>query len=217
MTFFQDLSVPQPPRRERTPRYVPPVWAGAPGRELPAVVPVGRFLHLSPTFVMAVEFVKVYSTGCLFELSWKLRRQDQSEEGDEQWGELRASFFSQPHSRWARPNMPLAALLCGVELSDGSRASTGAMLNGPHPTPDAPDPEPPVLLFQPRGGGGSDDELAGSGTLWLWPLPPAGDLRLITQWNDMGMPETSITLDGAELRAAAAGVQTYWDQDDIQG
>jgi hypothetical protein len=211
LTFFQDLPVPEPPRRGRTIRYVPPVWAGAPRHELPEVVAVGRFLHLSPTFVMAVEAVKVYSTGCLFDLSWKVRRHD---ENDEEWAELNASFFSQPHARWAKANVPLAALLCGVEFADGSKASTGAMLNRPHPAPDAPQPEPPVILFQGQGGSGGDDEMAASGTLWLWPLPPAGAMRLVTQWTDMGMPETSIDLDGTQLREAAAGAQQYWPEGD---
>lgn len=213
MTFFQDLPVPEPPRRGRTVRYVPPEWAGAPRYELPAVVHLGLFLHRSPTFIMAVESVKVHSTGCLFDLSWRLRRRNES---DEQWDELNASFFSQPHARWARPRQPLAALLCGVQLADGSKASSGAMLNRPHPAPNAPNPDPPVLLFQGQGGNGGDDEMSSSGTLWLWPLPPAGDLRLVTQWTDMGMPETSITLDGGHLRDAAARVQPYWPEEDQQ-
>lgn len=211
MTFFQDLPAPEPPRRGRIVRYVPPEWAGAPRHELPSVVHVGRFLHLSPSFVMAVESVKVYSTGCLFELSWMLRRQDES---DEKWDELNSSFFARPHGRWAKPGSPLAALLCGVELADGSKASSGAMLNWPSPAPDAPQPEPPVILFRGQGGNGGDDEMSASGTIWLWPLPPAGDLRMVAQWTDMGMPESSITLDGAQLREAAAGAQKYWPDGD---
>ncbi|MHC6228415.1 hypothetical protein ACX5I6_01210 [Arthrobacter sp. MMS24-T111] len=73
-------------------------------------------------------------------------------------------------------------------------------------------PESPVLYLQNRGGGGGGDELAGSGTIWLWPLPPAGDLRLVAQWTGMGIPESSITLDGTQLREAAAGAQKYWPE-----
>lgn len=51
--------------------------------------------------------------------------------------------------------------------------------------------------------------MSAMGTLWLWPLPPAGDLRLLAQWTSMGMPESSIVLDGSRLRAAAAAVQQY--------
>jgi hypothetical protein len=85
MTFFQDLPVPEEPRRSRTVRYVPPAWAGAPAHELPAVVHIGQFLHSSRSFVLAVELAKVYSTGCSLDLTWTLRR---AEEDDEAWAQL---------------------------------------------------------------------------------------------------------------------------------
>jgi len=72
------------------------------------------------------------------------------------------------------------------------------------------DPEPPVLALHGGGGGGGDEEFSGSGTLWLWPLPPAGDLRLVCQWTDLGLEERSLMLDGGTLRAAAGSVQPYW-------
>ena len=49
-----------------------------------------------------------------------------------------------------------------------------------------------------------------------WPFPPAGDLRLVAQWTDMGMAESSITLDGTRFRDAAAGAQKYWPEEDGQ-
>ena len=81
--------------------------------------------------------------------------------------------------------------------------------------PDDPayHPTSPVLYLQNRGGGGGDDELTGSGFLWLWPLPSAGDLRLVAQWTDMGMSEGSIILDGKQLREAAAGAKKYWPEE----
>jgi hypothetical protein len=106
-----------------------------------------------------------------------------------------------------------SALIFGVQLLDGSKASTGTMQMPDMPGDPAYQPAPPVLYLQNQGGGGGDDELAGSGTLWLWPLPPAGDLRLVAQWADMGMGESSIILDGTQLGEAAAGVQKYWPAD----
>jgi hypothetical protein len=64
------------------------------------------------------------------------------------------------------------------------------------------------------GGSGGDDELAGSGTVWLWPLPPAGELRLVVQWTQFGLAETSVMLDGGALRDAAAGVQRFFTEED---
>ncbi|MEO8284366.1 MAG: hypothetical protein ABI568_13360 [Pseudarthrobacter sp.] len=59
--------------------------------------------------------------------------------------------------------------------------------------------------------------MSANAALWLWPLPPAGDLRLVAQCTDMGLPESSISLDGLQLRDAAAGVQKYWPEEDEQG
>ncbi len=86
----------------------------------------------------------------------------------------------------------------------------------PIPEPP-PQPERPVLLFQGQGGNGGDDGMSSCGTLWLWQLPPAGDLRLVTQLTEMGIPESFITLHGAQLNVAAAGAQKYWTDEGGRG
>jgi hypothetical protein len=78
------------------------------------------------------------------------------------------------------------------------------------------EPKGPVFEFRGKGGNSNDDEMAGTGTLWLWPLPPAGNLRLVAQWTDMGMGESSVVLDGQRLRDGAAGLQKYWQEEDKQ-
>lgn len=207
MTFFQDFPTPEPLPRGKTVRYVPPPWAGAPQYELPVAVHVGQFLHLSPTLSMAVKSVQVFSTGCSFDVSWIFRRGD---EGDEKWAELNAVFFRGGPSMSAGHVSLDSTLLFGVEMPDGARASTGAQrLQGLHGNPGQ-QPEAPVLEFRGTGGNGGDDEMAGGGTLWLWPLPPPGALRLVAQWKDLGMEETSIVLDGGQLRDAAVAVQEFW-------
>jgi hypothetical protein len=168
MTFFQDFPVPPMPPRGRAVKYVPPVWAGAPEYELPAVVHIGQFLHLSPTMMVAVKSAAVFSTGCTFDVSWTIRR---GERTDEEWLDLNEVFF--------RPG-------------PGPRRGAGAGS---------------MLLF---GAAFPDGSKSGSGTLWLWPLPPAGELRLVAQWKDFGLQECSIALDGAQLRDAASGVQKFW-------
>lgn len=214
VTFFQDLPVPEEPRRGRTTRYVPPAWAGAPAHELPAVVHIGEFLHRTPTFVMAVELAKVYSTGCSFDLTWTLRR---AEEDDKAWAELNGAFFGHSHSRESIERRPFAALLFGVQLADGTKARADSTLHGRYPPGTAEQPDPPVLILRGNGGEGGDDEMSGKASLWLWPLPPAGDLRLVAQWSELGMPEASITINGDQLRGAAAGAQQYWSEEVGQG
>lgn len=212
MTFFQDFPAPDVPSQPRAPKPVRPEWSGAPEDELPVVVHVGQFLHRSPTRILAVRGVNAYSTGCLIDVSWLLRRGD---EADQEWAMTHATFFNSRHVPMSASNG--TELLFGVQFPDGSKASTGSVTSPFMPQDPTNRPDSPVLYLQNRGGGGGGDELGGSGTVWLWPLPPTGDLRLVAQWTDMGMPESSITLDGAQLREAAAGAQKYWPEEDGRG
>lgn len=204
MAFFQDFPVPPLPPRRRAARHTPPPWAAPPAYELPAVVHLGTFLHRSQDAVVALGSAEVFSTGVAFNLSWVFRR---GEEDEDAWDERRGLFFRPMGMHQGRGSQ--SALMFGVQLPDGSKASSGHQvpygLMGP-----GGQPEPPTLALNNGGGSGGDDELAGTGTLWLWPLPPAGDLRLFAQWTDFGLEETSITLDGGRLRDAASGVQQYW-------
>jgi hypothetical protein len=45
---------------------------------------------------------------------------------------------------------------------------------------------------------------------WLTPLPPAGPLRLVVRCGLFGLPEASVVLDGAAIRAAAEEVVVLW-------
>ncbi|WP_306632195.1 hypothetical protein [Arthrobacter sp. B1I2] len=209
MTFFQDFPVPPLPPRPRTTRYVPPPWAAAPAYELPAVVHIGKFVSRTPGMVVAVKSADVFSTGCVFSLSWLFRRDDQS---DDDWADLQHLFF-QPRVGVRRGSGKQTGQMFGVEFPDGTKASTGAM--GPHVfmERDQP-PQPPTLVLNNGGGSGGEEEFSGTGALWLWPLPPAGDLRLVSQWTDFGLEETSIVLDGGRLRDAVADVQRFWPEED---
>jgi len=211
LAFFQDFPIPTQPKRGRQVRFVPPPWSGAPRYELPALVNIGQFLHLSPTRVIAVKGVEVYSTGCNIDLTWIVRRGDET---DEEWEGLTAVFFQ--HGFRPKPNQNLldVLLLFGVELPDGSRAFTGPNGGGRYMDPSQ-QPTAPVLTLNGGGGSGGDDELAGSGSLWLWPLPGEGELRLVTQWPALGIDESSLILDGGQLSAAAAGAKEFWTGDSV--
>ena len=209
MTFFQDFPVPPLPPRPRNTRHVPPPWVAAPAYEVPAVVHLGRFVSRTPSIVVALKSAEVFSTGCLFNLSWVFRRADQTEED---WAELQHLFFHQGRGIRVGSGRQ-TGLMFGVEFPDGSKASTGSQIPYGLMEPGT-NPEPPVLVLNGGGGSGGDDEFSGTGTLWLWPLPPAGDLRLVAQWTDFGLAETSLMLDGGALRSAAAGVRQYWPEEE---
>lgn len=211
MTFFQDFPTPELPPHPRSERLVPPPWAGPPLHELPAVFPIGKFMYRSPTFVLAVEAAKIYSTGCIIDASWMFRRTDQE---DRRWNDLNAVFHrGAPHLHNGQISLD-SVLLFGIQFPDGTKASTSSHVMRARTAIPQERPDAPVFDFRGKGGSSNDDEMTASVSLWLWPLPPAGDLRLVAQWTDMGMPESSITLDGTQLREAADRAQRYWPEDE---
>ena len=92
-------------------------------------------------------------------------------------------------------------LLLGVEFSDGRRAST---LGGHVGPPD--DPAVPTLV--PGGGGGG--MASASGTIFLSPLPPPGEVTLVVAWPHRAVPETTFALPTDEILAAASRVRELW-------
>lgn len=94
-------------------------------------------------------------------------------------------------------------ILFGVGYADGRKA----ILGRGHPT--SIDEDPPGPLLMPRGGGGGTAEWRMG--VWLWPLPPPGDLTFVTAWPSQGISETSVTVDASELNAAASQAEHLWD------
>lgn len=197
MTFFDDL--PEPPQRPRQPQPLRPGWSGPPSNELPGVVHVGEFVHNSPTTVIALKSVEVYSTGCLLELVWSVRRSDES---DREWRDVMEESFS-------RPALPGA--MVGVALPDGRKAiasyPNAEMFDG---TDDVTGP----VLTNIGGGGssGNDETVQGSANYWLWPLPVEGDSKLVAKWEELGMPEGSLVVSGEKLSDALGKIRKYWSE-----
>jgi hypothetical protein len=63
-----------------------------------------------------------------------------------------------------------------------------------------------------HGGGGGDDRSTRYDYL-AWPLPGEGELRFVVEWEELGIPETSATLDAAVLAEAAAQARPVWPED----
>jgi hypothetical protein len=89
----------------------------------------------------------------------------------------------------------------GIELPDGRRLVDDRWHE---------DAEATARLVQRGGGGGG---LTWRQDYWLWPLPPAGALRVACQWRDEGIEETVVEIDAAPLRAAAARAVELWADD----
>lgn len=208
MSFFDDF--PAPPERLRQAKHVPPVWAAPPSDELPAVVSVGQFLQRSPRMVMAVKSVEVFSTGCVIEMVWTVRR---GSESDVEWGTVTEQCFNRASYRNSPQAGHSGGPRFGVGYPDGRKAAADQLH---HPGFEATDVATgPVLMTTGGGGGsGSDDEVGSASRFWLWPLPKVGDLRIVAQWTDLGMGEKSALVSGEELAAAAEKVQKYWPRPD---
>ena len=204
MSFFDDI--PEPPQRPRPPRHVPPVWAGPPSDELPAVISVGQFLHRSDRMVMAAKSVEVFSAGCLFEVVWAVRR---SSEKDSEWSLITDQCFNRGGYRPDAEGARSGALRFGVAFPDGRKTTTSRLHPGMFDGSETVS-GPVLMMAGGSGGSGSDDELFASSKFWLWPLPLGGDTRVVAQWDDLGMAEVSVLISGEQLAAAAPKVQKYW-------
>ncbi|MFK0039316.1 hypothetical protein ACIQTW_05695 [Paenarthrobacter sp. NPDC090517] len=151
MSFFDDL--PEQPARPRQPQPVQPGWYGPPSDELPGVARVGGFFHKSQRMVVALKLVEVYSTGCLLELVWSVRRGNES---DQEWREIVEESYNHPRSSLdTRTGLEL-----GVAFADGRKAV--AAIHGPLSFQEAEDVAGPVLTTLGGGGGATTTSMSSS-------------------------------------------------------
>ncbi len=142
---------------------------------------------------MAYRFL-AYPTGVEFTLDLRLRRPEDYQR-DMPWD---------LHGR-RRPGPPPDDFLrLGMLLSDGAKWTN---LEWRHWRADEP-PQPPVVMH--RGGGGGGDSF--TMRYWMWPLPPAGPLTLVSQWPAYEVPETTVVVDTTELLARASESQPIWPE-----
>ena len=91
----------------------------------------------------------------------------------------------------------------GVQLADGTRLG--------HRAPQSPDLEPepgPASFTQTKATGGG---LHFSTSWWVHPFPEGDTLEVVVAWEHQGVPESSVQLDLAALRAQAAREEVLWD------
>ena len=194
MSFFEPPPPPpEPPEEQRQ-----PAWIGPPENELGVGVPVRRVLFRGDELAIALIGIVAFSTG--LELQVVVRRRHVSDEPD--------LMHFHMHGRAARGGeLGPEVFRFGVEYPDGRKAT-----NLGHP-PFGEDPPGPVLINRGGGGGGRSWNFG----YWLWPLPPAGALRVVVEWPAFGVPLTDIELDGAAFAEAAAGVDVLWPGDGPTG
>lgn len=96
----------------------------------------------------------------------------------------------------------------GVVLADGWKVlADGPFVGGVDPMAE---PEGHTLNRRQQGGGGGGSTFSSADQLWLWPLPPAGPLELVMQWEALGIGETRVSVDVSDISQRAARARPYW-------
>ncbi len=199
MSFFPPEPDPIEPDAPVEPRRP---WLNPPVDEIPALHPTSALLAVTSHVAIALIGVHIFSDGVQLRVERRLRRGDLSAR---EWQEMSATFTE---------HCPTGAagrrLRYGVELAGGERLlDDSPFTSGSNPW------NPPSGSSLIRGGGGGSGDpqtYSFSDELWLWPLPPAGPLRIVLRWPAMGIAETSAELDAASFAAAAQWVVPLWDR-----
>ena len=189
------------PDEDSEPTFVRPPWFGPPEGELGVSLPLAVVVGRSDNAVVALRDATAYSMGVALELVAAARGLRQAEA---------QTLFHEQHFADPDDELPAAFLRVGLELPDGTRVSN---LTGHRAFSMRPEQEPDAPLLVPSGGGGGSagpGHVTMSPAYWLWPLPPAGTLRLFVEWPRLGVALSSCELDGAAIRSAAAKSQPLW-------
>lgn len=208
MDFFPDP--PDPPDDDEVEESPQPVWAGPPDDVLAGGVPVGLVLGQSASTVVLLSAIRAFPTGLQMDLGVRIR-------GPVGRWNLSREVFDHPGIHDDQPEWRTGRLKWGFELADGRRATNvdhSAWLEQPnqdHSRPQRADdstgePDRPVLTA--RGGGGGPRSVEWD--VWLWPLPPAGRLRVACEWPDRGIELTVQDLDAQVFLDAAARARPVW-------
>ena len=181
---------------------------GAPEDVLPGVVPVELVLGRSASTVVMLTGMRAFPTGLQMNLSVRLR-------GKAARRDLHSEVFDGQYSHDMDADWQERRLKWGFELADGRRVTNvdpwPHQPNEDHSRPHPPDdwlwePGHPVLM----GGGGGGGSSSVDRDYWLWPLPPAGSLRVVCQWLNQDIAVQVQDLDTAPFLAAAARARPVW-------
>jgi hypothetical protein len=99
-------------------------------------------------------------------------------------------------------SLPVEFVRFGVQFPDGGKATN---VGSERHWPDATDP---VHGLQTHSGSSSSGEA--EQRFSVWPVPAAGDIVFVCEWPAHGIAESRLTLDGDQLRAAAARARPVW-------
>ncbi|GAB2511747.1 hypothetical protein GCM10027064_06570 [Microbacterium petrolearium] len=201
MAFFPpDPELPEPEEFDSS----QPRWWQAPEDELPTLLPISELIAATGHVAIALVGIAVYRDGMQLRIQRRLRRNGLPLR---EWNDLCGTFME--HMPYGDRFEPSGRLRFGLLLDDGEKVLADALpfVSGRDPMAE---PEGHSLKRQQQGGGGGGSTYSASDDLWLWPLPPAGPIVLVTQWPALGIEETRVNLDAASVREAAAHARPFW-------
>jgi hypothetical protein len=190
VSFFEPLPEREPDPGPRT--WAAPVWDRPSEGTLPAIVPVGQIVGRSETAVVAVESLGVYPNG--FTISIVVLPDPHLDRGARHTT-LVAGLDMPVHDRYPR---------VGVRFADGRTAGRDVLIVPPRDADGIPT-EPIITML--GGGGGSRGYHF---QVWVFPLPPDGPLDLYVVAPGDDGTEARLTLQGADVRAAAERAVVIW-------
>jgi len=161
-----------------------------PENEVPTSVAIDAVLADDHEVVVFIAGARVFSNGVDFTLEVRARHATTGGRGDMLGG---VHGDGDPSDR----------LLLGFEFSDRRRCTN---IGAPF-SPDSHDSAERPLLTP---GGGSGGTRSSDISLFLSPLPPPGDLRIVCAWPKFGLPEKITVLSTDAILEAAHRVRVLW-------
>jgi hypothetical protein len=189
------------PEEERAPYRREPALFGPSPDEVGRPIAASFVLARSEKAAVAVQAIRAYSTGCLFEVTWVIRRTDETAA---QWREVHEVAFR--HDPTGRGDG--TSLLLGVALSDGTSARSNDRFDWRESGQG-----PRLVDSGGSSGSGGTERIHGTTARWLHPLPPPPTMDLICAWPRFGIDESRRTVDTAALRDAADNAHWIWPED----
>ena len=203
MDFF-----PPGPPDDAEPEHRQSVWMGPPDDVLPGVVPVEFVLGRSSSTVVCLTGMRAFPAGLHMNLAVRVR-------GPVARRDLNGEVFDGPYAHGTDRQWQAGRLKWGFELSDGRRVTNVDPWPEPPDHGHGPDHHEQWLEWEPdhpvlQGGGGGGSNRSVDRDYWLWPLPPAGPIRVVCQWPDQGIELTVHDLEAEPFLAAARRAHPAW-------
>lgn len=200
MSFFPpDPPIPEHDDDVESPQ---PRWWQAPENELPVLVATPEILAATDHVAVGVSGIAVYSDGIELRIERRLRRNGVAMQ---EWNQLTGAFME--HMVYGSAD-PTARLRVGVVLADGTTVTDASAFFGARDPMAQPDGY--VLSRREQGGGGGTHAYSSADHLWLWPLPPDGEIEIVMQWPAFGIGETRVVVDAGAVSELSARARPFW-------